>query len=85
MEELFDDNRPSTPPQADKNINKTGPKITKDEVIHSIKAQKSGKATGPDNVYAEVIKLIADQEERGLDLLTSFFNAVYESGNISSD
>ncbi|XP_071576849.1 uncharacterized protein [Temnothorax nylanderi] len=49
VEELFDDDRQNTPPQVDKNINESGPEITKDEVVHAIKAQKNGKATGPDN------------------------------------
>ncbi|XP_071574655.1 uncharacterized protein [Temnothorax nylanderi] len=62
VEELFDDDRPNMPPQVDKNINESGPEITKDEAVHAIKAQKNGKATGPDNVYAEVIKLIADRK-----------------------
>ncbi|XP_071580242.1 uncharacterized protein [Temnothorax nylanderi] len=85
VEELFDDDRQNTPPQVDKNINESGPEITKDEVVHAIKAQKNGKATGPDNVYAEVIKLIADREGKGLDLLIALFNAIYRSGNIPAD
>lgn len=85
LKKLFNDNRPNIPPQINENLNKTGPKIIKDEVIYAIKAQKKGKATGPDNIYAEVIKLVGDQEEKGLDLLTSLFNAIYKSGTIPSD
>lgn len=85
VEELFDDGRPNTPPEADESVNERGPEITKDEVIHAIKAQKDGKATGPDNIHAEVIKLIAEQEGKGLQLLTSIFNSIYRTGTIPTD
>lgn len=42
LEELLDDDRPVEPPQTIENMNKTGPEITKGEVIHAIKAQKNG-------------------------------------------
>lgn len=83
MEELFSDDRPSSP--TDESINEMGPAITKGEVIHAIKAQKNGKATGPDNIHAEVIKLVGDEEGKGLELLTALFNAIYESGEIPCD
>ncbi|KDR17772.1 hypothetical protein L798_08331, partial [Zootermopsis nevadensis] len=59
--------------------------ITKEEVVHAIKLQKNGKAAGPDKIYAEVLKVIAEQEVIGLNLLTSLFNKIYSNGNIPSD
>lgn len=46
-----------------------GPDITKKEVIYATKIQKDRKATDPDNTHAEVLKLIADEEE-GVSLIT---------------
>lgn len=54
-----------------------GPKITKREVIHAIRLQKNGKSTDPDNIYVEVLKIIAVQDASGLILLTSPFNTIY--------
>ena len=84
IEHLFSDDR-GEPPPPDARINEISPEITKSEVMYAIKAQKNGKATGPDEVYAEVIKVMADQESSGLSLLTSLFNAIYASGEIPSD
>lgn len=85
VEALFDDERPNTSPEVDHILNEVGPPITKTEVAHAIKSQKNGKATGPDNVYAEVVKVIAEQEGLGLDILTSMFNTIYTTGQIPSD
>lgn len=85
VEELFNDSRPNTPPEADEDINESGPEITKGEIIHAIKTQRDGKATGPDNIHAEVMKLIAEQEGKGLQLLTSIFNTIYRTGIIPKD
>ncbi|KAF2883698.1 hypothetical protein ILUMI_22481 [Ignelater luminosus] len=48
----------------------------KDEITAAIKAAKSGKATGPDEVPAEVIKLF---EDNGIKLLTRLFNEIYRA------
>lgn len=59
-------------------------KITKSEVIHTIKVQKNGKTTGPDNIYAEGLKIIAEQDASGLTLLILLFNTLRSSGYILS-
>lgn len=63
-------------------INEKGPDITKEEVIHATKTQKDRKATGSDGTHAEVLKLIADEEGAGLNILTSLLNTVYKTGII---
>lgn len=54
-------------------------------VIHAIKVQKNETATGPDNIYAEAIKLIDKQESKRLELLIALFNAVHKSKEVSYD
>ncbi|XP_030747669.1 uncharacterized protein LOC115876118 [Sitophilus oryzae] len=85
IETLFNDDRPCSPPPIDHILNEKAPAITKDEVVHAIKAQKSGKATGPDKINVEILKLIADNESRSLDLVTALFNKLYISSKIPSD
>ncbi|XP_044750612.1 uncharacterized protein LOC123310952 [Coccinella septempunctata] len=85
IQKLFDDDRPNASPSINKEINEKGPIISKQEVIHAIKAQKEGKATGLDKINAEVLKLIAENEGKTLDLLTALFNEIYNSGKIPSD
>lgn len=85
IEDLYSDNRPEVPPTMDDQINKSGPEITKSEVIHPVKTQKSRKATGPDNIHAETVKLIAEEEGTGLNILTALLNSVYKSGVIPTD
>lgn len=63
-------------------VNELGPEITKDEVIRAVKLQKNKKATGPDNIYAEVLKVIAEQDGPSLKLLTTIINAIYTTGKI---
>lgn len=60
----------------------TGPAILKSEVLWALKAAKVGKSPGPDNVPIEILKLL---EEDQLDVLTQFFNNIYETGNLPSD
>ncbi|XP_030746569.1 uncharacterized protein LOC115875286 [Sitophilus oryzae] len=85
IETLFNDDSPCFPPPIDHILNEKAPAITKDEVVHAIKAQKSGKATGPDKINVEILKLIADNESRSLDLVTALFNKLYSSSKIPSD
>lgn len=82
IEQLFNDNRPSLSHSNDKK--ESGPKI-KSEVIHAINVQKNGKATSPEKIHAEVLKLIAEQEGRGLIHLISLFNRIYSTGEILTD
>jgi hypothetical protein len=85
IQTLFDDDRPCSPPSTDNRINEKGPEITKEEVIHAVKPQKDGKATGPDNINVEILKLIADNESKSLDLITALFNKIYDTGKIPTD
>lgn len=85
IQALFDDERPYVPPSADNQINEKGPEITKEEVIHAIKSQKNGKATGLDKINVEILKLIAENDSKSLDFLTTLFNKIYSSGKVPSD
>lgn len=75
IEQLFYDNRPE-PPQLN---TETGPKILMEEVRAAITGMKDGKAPGPDNVNAEILKLLS---EDNVKWLTAVFNNIYDSGNI---
>lgn len=86
IEHLFsDNNRQTTPPTITSDINEIAPEITRNKVIYAIKAQKNKKATGPDNTYAEVIQLIAEEEGSGLDALTALYNSIYKTGILPAD
>lgn len=85
VEELFDDDRPNKPPPEDQVTNEKAPEISKSEVIHAIKILKNRKATGPDKIHAEILKIIADNESKGLDLITLLFNKIYVTGRIPTD
>lgn len=54
-----------------------GPSITKSEIRKAIHNLKNNKAPGPDEVPAELIKLLDD---RGITVLHRFFNRMYETG-----
>ncbi|XP_072389544.1 uncharacterized protein [Diabrotica undecimpunctata] len=58
------------------------PTITKSEVRSGISRLKSNKAPGPDEIYAEVLKLIEDNQ---LDIITELFNRIYEIGTLPKD
>lgn len=75
IEQLFYDNRPE-PPQIK---GETGPNILIEEVQAAINGIKDGKAPGPDNVNAEILKLLS---EDNVKWLTKIFNDIYDSGNI---
>ena len=78
LETVFQNDRSVDPPEADDD----GPDILREEVKHALLHLKNGKASGPDNLYAEVLKLIAEEEGEGLGILTSIFNNIYRSGVI---
>ena len=59
-----------------------GPPIMKDEVRKAVKSMKKGKAAGPDKITVEMIESL---DEFGIDMLTDFLNAIYDSGEIPSD
>lgn len=60
----------------------TGPSITTEEVERAIKNAKNRKATGPDEIPAEMLKLL---EGKGKKLLLQLFNAIYNTGIIPND
>ena len=54
----------------------------KDEVRKAVKSMKKGKAAGPDKITVEMIESL---DEFGIDMLTDFLNAIYDTGEIPSD
>lgn len=80
-EELFEDkDRP--PIGTEETTTESGPSILEEEVVNAIKRLKKRKATGPDNIHAEILKMI---EGEGLKFLTRLFNSIYDSGEIPKD
>ena len=74
ISELYHDERGDKPP-IKKNFD--GPPIMKDEVRKAVKSMKKGKAAGPDKITVEMIESL---DEFGIDMLTDFLNAIYDSG-----
>ena len=54
-----------------------GPPIMKDEVRKAVESMKKGKAAGPDKITVE---MTGSLDEFGIDMLTDFLNALYDSG-----
>ena len=79
ISELYHDERGNKPPIM-KNFD--GPPIMKDEIRKDVKSMKNGKAAGPDKINVEMIESL---DEFGIDMLTDFLNAIYDSGEIPSD
>ncbi|XP_060527642.1 uncharacterized protein LOC132702840 [Cylas formicarius] len=75
VEQLYEDQRDEE--SSEYICDDIGPEITKDEVEHIIKEMKTGKATGLDEIPAEVLKLI---DNHNIHLLTHLFNSVYKTG-----
>lgn len=84
IQTLFDDDRLRVPPPTNKEINEKGTEIDK-EFILVIKTQKNRKATAPDKINVEILKLIAENEIKDLYLITSLFNEIYNLDKIPSD
>ncbi|XP_055373661.1 craniofacial development protein 2-like [Condylostylus longicornis] len=53
----------------------TGPSITTEEIKRAIKLSKNNKAPGPDELPAEIFKLIDDEN---LEILKNIFNKIYD-------
>ena len=79
ISELYHDERGNKPPIM-KNFD--DPPIMKDEVRKAVKSMQKGKAAGPDTITVEMIESL---DEFGIDMLTDFLNAIYDSGEIPSD
>lgn len=60
----------------------TGPSITKEVILVSIKTLKNNKAPGPDNISRDVFKLI---EEQNLDVAPQIFNDINKAGKVQRD
>lgn len=58
------------------------PKILKSELVKALKLSKNGKATGPDEIHTEMIKLL---EEENLLPLLQLLQKVHATGNIPKD
>ena len=52
------------------------------EVTTSLKSMKYGKATGPDELPAEALKVL---DEHNIEIITSLFNIIYNSGMIPTE
>ena len=60
----------------------SGENILKEEVKKAIRSMKNGKATGPDNIPAEILKAL---DEANTDIITSLCNTIYNNGLIPSE
>lgn len=81
IQELFEDERQ---PEAinEEEDQENGPNITKEEVTNAIKLMKNNRASGPDEIPAEIIKLI---EEEQIGILVDLYNTIYNTGIIPKD
>lgn len=85
IKELFEDERLGNATEEQdmsKEQENHGPDITKEEVIHAIRNIKNGRSSGPDELPAEMLKLIEDQH---LHILVNLFNTIYSTGIIPED
>lgn len=78
IDELFSDARTDFTVEG----GETGPIITEDELKNAIKLAKNGKATGPDDIPAELLKLI---DNENIKIILQLFNNIYKTGHIPTD
>lgn len=78
IQELFDDDRQQEMVEEDIE-RELGPTITKEEVMHAIKMAKSNKSPGPDEIPAEIIKLITEDQ---IGIFVELYNTIYNTGII---
>jgi len=55
----------------------SGPSILKSEIRWALSKMKSGKASGPDNIYTEMLQAL---EEDGIEIVWRLVNNIYEQG-----
>lgn len=81
VEDLFHDDRPN---EYDVLLeyHETGPSITFDEVNNAISRSKTRKATGPDEIFADFIKILSP---KCIQKLTELFNNIYTTGQYPED
>ena len=63
-------------------IDLDGPKITKDEIRYTIRRMKKAKAVGLDDISAEMLEALGDED---LELLYKVFNHIYNAGELADD
>ena len=84
--ELYDrPNRPETldvEPEEEADTDEKGPYILQSELEKAIKEMRNKKATGDDDVLADVLKLLGDG---GLKIMTKLINTIYETGEWQKD
>jgi len=84
--ELYDrPNRPETldvEPEVEVDTDKKGLYILQSEVEKAIREMRNKKATGDDDILADVLKLLGDG---GLKIMTKLINTIYETGEWPKD
>ena len=60
----------------------TGPAILKSEIERVISLSKNRKACGPDEIPAELVKLI---DSKNINIIVTLFNQIYDTGRIPED
>uniref|UniRef100_A0A8D8PW97 Craniofacial development protein 2 n=2 Tax=Cacopsylla melanoneura TaxID=428564 RepID=A0A8D8PW97_9HEMI len=80
-EGLYKDQRPSETPNFVINENEI-PEFSINDISKAIKKLSNNKAYGPDNIPAELVKLL---DTDGLVLITDIVNTIYKTGEIPSD
>ena len=76
--ELYEDDREQMP----KFEVTSGESIMKDEIQKALKSMKDGKATGTDELPAEALKAL---DEQNIEIITSLCNIIYNSGMIPTE
>lgn len=65
VEELLDDARPNyttIPGDVEPDEDEINQEITEEEVLHTIRNIKNGKAVGPDEMHCELLKLLSNNQ-----------------------
>lgn len=78
---LFSDDRTQSTPEVINNIPE-GPSILESEVRYAMKLMKNNKAPGPDDMYAETIHML---NENNMKKLVKLFNIIYDTGQLPKD
>ncbi|KAI5701839.1 hypothetical protein M8J75_013924 [Diaphorina citri] len=79
IEKLFEDHRNNITEEI---RGESGPLILESEVRAAINQMKEGKAVGPDNIQAEFMKLIDEDNLKGI---TKLYNNIYASSQIPQE
>ncbi|KAG1651907.1 Craniofacial development protein 2 [Nymphon striatum] len=79
VQNLFKDERPEERPKLGNN---EGACILKEEITAATKSLKNGKACGPDEISAEMLRALGDF---GVDRITEICNDIYNTGYLPED